>query len=178
MTAAMTEGTINLAAGVTVAAARRMLADGFRATRIETPELDARILLAHALQLDHAGLVAQNDRPLSAAEAALVAALASRRRNREPVARILGVKEFWGLPLQLNTDTLVPRPETETVVEAALASLPPERRQRPLRVADLGTGSGALLLALLTELPAAHAIGTDRSLGALVGARANARTLG
>src|SRR5262245_45372235 len=110
MAAAMTDGTTDFAAGFTVGAARRALADSFRANSIETPELDARILLAHALRLDHAGLVAQNDRLLTAKEVTALAALAVRRLTHEPVARILGVKEFWGLPLQLNADTLVPRP--------------------------------------------------------------------
>jgi release factor glutamine methyltransferase len=104
-------------------------------------------------------------------------AIAQRRLEREPVARIVGTKEFWGLPLTLNADTLVPRPETETVVEAALAALGDERR-RALRIADLDTGSGALLLALLSELPAAHGLGTDISLSALGRARSNAAALG
>ena len=82
--------------------------------------------------------------------------LAARRLDREPVARIIGVKEFWGLPLRLTKATLVPRPETETVVEAALAAIDEDgARTRALRIADLGTGSGALLVALLTELPSA-----------------------
>jgi release factor glutamine methyltransferase len=174
----MSAGTIELPAGSTVATARRLLTSEFRARAMDTPGLDARILVAHALGLDHAALAAQGDRPLAAAEVAVLTALAARRLKREPVARILGLKEFWGLALRLNAETLVPRPETETVVEAALAALTPERRQLPLRVADLGTGSGALLLALLTELPAALGIGTDQSLAALACARSNARTLG
>ena len=106
-------------------------------------------------------------------------ALAARRLDREPVARILGVKEFWGLPLRLNAATLVPRPETETVVEAALAAIDGAGpRDRALRIADLGTGSGALLIALLTELPNATGIGTDVSREALAAARDNADRLG
>ena len=82
---------------------------------------------------------------------------ARRRLAGEPVARILGLKEFWGLPLKLSAATLVPRPDTETVVELALEILRAEgAANRPLRIADLGTGSGAILLALLSELPAAH----------------------
>ena len=99
--------------------------------------------------------------------------------RHEPVARILGRKEFWGLPLRLNGETLVPRPETETLVEAALAALEGGgARSRPLRVADLGTGSGALLLALVCEMPAAFGVGTDVSVPALDCARANATALG
>jgi release factor glutamine methyltransferase len=108
-----------------------------------------------------------------------LAALVTRRLEREPVARILGVKEFWGLPLRLNDATLVPRPETETIVEAALATVDSAGpRTRALRIADLGTGSGALLIALLTELPNATGIGTDMSRDALAAAQDNASRLG
>jgi release factor glutamine methyltransferase len=169
---------LNLQPGITVAAARRHLAQMLRERGIDTPELDARLLVAHALGLDHAALAAQAERVLTAAEADTVAALAARRLGREPVARIRGVKEFWGLTLRLNAATLVPRPETETVVEAALAALARDRNDCAWRIADLGTGSGALLLALLAELPAAHGIGTDLSLAALSAARANAAALG
>src|SRR5262249_57108352 len=88
---------------------------------------------------------------------------ASRRLDREPVARIVGEKEFWGLSLKLNDEMLVPRPESETVVEAALDALGTDRRPA-WRMADLGTGSGALLLALLAECPAAFGVGTDVSV--------------
>jgi release factor glutamine methyltransferase len=162
----------------TVATARRLLAQRFREHGLDTPELDSRLLVGHALGLDHAALAAQGERSLTAVEADVVAALAARRLACEPVARILGVKEFWGLAFRLNAATLVPRPETETVVEAALAAIDRDRRVSALRVADLGTGSGALLLALLAELPAAHGISTDVSPAALGCARANAVALG
>ena len=98
------------------------------------------------------------------------------RLGGEPVARITGVKEFWGLPLRVTPATLVPRPDTETVVEAALAAIDAGgSRQRALRIADLGTGSGALLLALLSELPNAFGIATDLNVAALEAARDNAR---
>jgi release factor glutamine methyltransferase len=135
------------------------------------------LLLEHALGLNHAALVAQSDRALTAQEADALAVLTARRLTREPVARILGRKEFWGLPLALDTDTLIPRPETETVVEAALAALR-DREQAALRIADLGTGSGALLIALLSELPGAFGVGTDISEAALACARGNAQVLG
>ena len=92
------------------------------------------------------------------------------------MARIVGEKEFWGLTLRLSPQTLVPRPDSEAVVEAALKAI--GRRARPMLLADLGTGSGALLLALLNEIPQAFGIGTDLSLGALATARANAVRLG
>jgi release factor glutamine methyltransferase len=168
--------------GVAIAAARRRLAQALRERGLDTPDLDARLLVGHALDLAHSALAAQSDRLLTAAEASAIAALARRRLAHEPVARILGRKEFWGLPLRLNRDTLVPRPETETVVEAALAALTGKDRASKdlasLRIADLATGSGALLLALLSELPAATGVGTDISTGALACARDNAAANG
>jgi release factor glutamine methyltransferase len=164
-------------AGADIEAARRHLAREFRSHGLDTPELDARVLVGHALGLDHAALAAQSRRVLSSDEAHAVAALAARRLAREPVARIVGHKEFWGLPLRLNADTLLPRPETETVVEAALAAVG-DRRSGAMRIADIGTGSGALLIALLSELPGAFGVGTDISLLALDCAHGNAQALG
>jgi release factor glutamine methyltransferase len=151
----------------------------FAAAGLDTPALDARVLVGHALGFDHAGLTAAAERVLDPAERERIAAAASRRLAREPVSRIVGMKEFWGLPLRVNPAVLVPRPETETVVATALAALDRDGdRARPLRIADLGTGSGALLLALLNELPNAFAIGTDLSTAALALARDNAQQLG
>src|SRR5437016_3760062 len=168
-----------LRTGIPIAVARRLLARAFVAAGLDTPDLDARVLVGHALGLDHAALAAQADRALAAAEADAIAALAERRLRREPVARILGLKEFWGLPFKLNAETLVPRPESETVIEAALEAIgrAPARARSP-RIADLGTGSGALLLALLGQLSTAEGIGTDLSLAALCCARENAAALG
>jgi release factor glutamine methyltransferase len=167
------------AAGMTLAAARRAMANVLREAGMESPDLDARLLIEHALGIDHAGLVAAGARPLSAPEAAALAGVVTRRLRREPVARIRGSKEFWGLTLRLNPATLVPRPETETVVEAALAAV--DRggsRLRPLRVADIGTGTGALALALAAELPNASVVATDRDPVALDCAHSNAQALG
>jgi release factor glutamine methyltransferase len=136
-------------------------------------------LVGAALGLDLTGVIAAAARSVTAAEAARLEDFARRRLRGEPVARILGTREFWGLPLQLSAATLVPRPDTETVVELALEMLQAARpRLRPLRIADIGTGSGAILLALLSELPEACGIGTDISLAALWTARANAARLG
>jgi len=170
--------TATIEAGVSIEAMRRQLAGQFREGGFDSPELDARLLVGQALGLEHAALVAQSRRRLVHAETETIAALARRRLAREPVARILGRKEFWGLPLRLNADTLLPRPETETVVEAALAVIGARGNTCPLRIADFGTGSGALLLALLSELPAASGVGTDISQGALRCARDNAAALG
>ncbi len=163
----------------TVADARRALAGTFRSAGLDTPDLDARILVGHALGLDHAALAANAGHTLSAGEAGAIDALRVRRISGEPVARITGVKEFWGLLLRVTPATLVPRPDTETVVEAALAAIDADgSRQRALRIADLGTGTGALLLALLSELPNAVGIATDMSVAALTAARDNAQRLG
>lgn len=160
--------------GATVAHARRALAEQFRAAGIESPELDARVLIGHALGLDHAQLAAAAAQQISDLTASTIERFAARRLAHEPVARILGEKEFWGLAFAITTAVLVPRPETETAVELALALTD---RNAALRIADLGTGSGAILLALLSELPHARGIGTDISADALDVARANARKL-
>jgi release factor glutamine methyltransferase len=163
----------------TVDAARRAWAEEFRIAGLESPQLDARLLTAHALGLDHAALAASGARRLNAAEETAIAALMRRRLAHEPVARIIGMKDFWSLSLHINDATLVPRPETETVVEAALAAIDHRGpRQRALRIADLGTGSGAILLALLTELDNAFGVGTDRDPRAIAAAHRNSRHLG
>lgn len=168
-----------LIAGVTVAEAQRLMAEAFRLGGIDSPEADARALVGAALRLPRAKLIAQSDRVLEARETNAALALAARRMQREPVARILGQKEFWSLPLSLTPDVLVPRPETETLVEAALDEVDHAcTRMEDLRLLDIGTGSGAILLALLHELPNATGIGTDRTAGALHAARANAERLG
>jgi release factor glutamine methyltransferase len=162
----------------TAAEVRRALTAKFHAAGLDSPDLDSRILIGHALGLDHAALAAAATRRLGADEENAITALASRRLTGEPVARILGYKEFWSLPLRVDAATLVPRPETETVVEAALAAIDASGpRSRKLRIVDLGTGSGALILALLSELPNAFGIATDTSTKALVVARDNARRL-
>lgn len=166
-----------LSAAKDVAAARRVVTARFEAAGLDSPALDARLLVGHALALDHTALASSSGRVLTAAERNAIAALAARRLGGEPVARILGVKEFWGLPFALSAATLVPRPDTETVVEAALAAIGP-RKGEPLRIADLGTGTGAILLALLSELPGATGLGTDIDAQAIETARKNADALG
>ena len=168
-----------LKAGVTVAEAQRLMAAAFELAGIDSSATDARALLGAALRLSRAQLLAQSDRILEAREIAAASALAARRIKREPVSRILGRKEFWSLALDVSPDVLVPRPDTETVVEAALEFIVQGGlRLEPLRLLDIGTGSGALLLALLEELPHARGIGTDISVAALAVARGNAERLG
>jgi release factor glutamine methyltransferase len=166
-------------AGQTIDAARRALTARFRTANFESAELDARTLIGAALNLALTGLIASGARALTASEAKQLDEYARRRLAGEPVARIIGAKEFWGLPLKLSAAALVPRPDTETVVERALEILRAEGTQdRALRIADLGTGSGAILLALLSELPNAEGIGTDISADALTTAASNAAQLG
>jgi len=166
-------------AGQTVEAARRALTTRFKSNDIDSAELDARILVGSALDLDLSGVIAAASRALTSDESIRLEDFARRRLSGEPIARILGLKEFWGLPLTLSAATLVPRPDTETVVELALEMLraAPDRGRR-LRIADIGTGSGAILLALLSELPEACGVGTDISVAALRTASTNAARLG
>jgi len=165
--------------GQTIDAARRALTARLQAAGNDSAELDARLLVGAALGLDLTGMITAAQRMLTPDESDRLDAFARRRLAGEPVARILGIKEFWGLPLHLTAATLVPRPDTETVVERALELLRAGgATDRALRIADLGTGSGAILLALLSELPRARGIGTDISLDALETARRNAARLG
>lgn len=154
----------------TLRALRRAAEARLAAAGVDTPELDARLLVQHALGLSRDQLLA--DAPVTAEQAAAVHALIERRAAREPVSRILGTRGFWSLELALTPDTLDPRPDTETIVEAALDAVPD--RTAALRVLDLGTGSGCILLALLAELPNASGLGIDVSSGAVAAAAANA----
>jgi release factor glutamine methyltransferase len=166
-------------AGQTVDAARRILTVRFRSHAIDSAELDARILVGTVLDLDLTGVIAAAKRLLTPDEATRLEGFAGRRLAGEPVARMLRSKEFWGLPLKLSPATLVPRPDTETVVELALEMAQAvSRPDRRLRIADLGTGSGAILLALLSELHDAYGVGTDISVAALQTASTNAAALG
>ena len=161
--------------GHTIHQTRRALAARLAGAGIDTPDLDARLLVGAVLDLDLTGLSVQASRRLTEAEAERLDAFVQCRVAGEPVARIVGAKEFWGLPLRLSPATLVPRPDTETLIETALALF---GNHPPQKFADLGTGSGAILLALLSEWPASFGLATDLSTDALQAARANARHLG
>lgn len=165
-------------AGKTVEDARRALTSYLGSAGVSSAELDARLLVGDALGLDFTGMITVASRRLSRDEADRLEEFARRRLAGEPVARILGVKEFWGLPLQLSQATLVPRPDTETIVELALEIWRSEHGDQPGRIVDIGTGSGAILLALLSEWREATGIGTDISPMALRTARDNASRLG
>jgi release factor glutamine methyltransferase len=157
--------------GVVDRAAAELAAAG-----VASPRLDARLLVAHVLGLDQTALITGHERTVSASERRRIARAVARRARREPVSRILGTREFWSLPFRLSPATLDPRPDSETLIEAVLRQLPD--RMRDYEILDLGTGTGCLLLALLSELPQARGFGIDISRAALSTARANARALG
>ncbi len=155
---------------------RRAAESRLREAGVDTPELDARLLVEHALSLTRNDLFTKADTPIPDEDAARLRALIERRASHEPVGRILGHREFWTLDLALNADTLEPRPDTETLVEAVLKAVPD--RAAPLRLLDLGTGTGCILLALLAELPNALGLGVDLSPNAVAAAAANAERNG
>ncbi|MGY1459679.1 MULTISPECIES: peptide chain release factor N(5)-glutamine methyltransferase [unclassified Luteimonas] len=143
--------------------------------RERIPADEAALLLLHVLDRQHAWLFAHGDAVVAPGAGVRFQALVARRSAGEPVAYLLGRRGFWTLDLAVTPDTLIPRPETELLVEQALARLDPGT---PARVADLGTGSGAIALAIASERPLAQVIATDRSDAALAVARGNAATHG
>jgi release factor glutamine methyltransferase len=152
----------------------QLLAAASRQLETASARLDAEVLLAHALDKPRSHLHAWPDRVPAAAECARFEALLARRAGGEPVAYLTGEREFWSLSLAVTADTLIPRPETETLVARALSVIPDDT---PVDVADLGTGSGAIALAIAHERPRTRILATDRSPAALAVARANARRL-
>jgi len=153
------------------------LAQSFEQAGIhEGAALDARLLMQHILKLDHNGIILHAARVLTEEEFCAALPLIHRRLRREPIARILGQREFWSLPFLIEEDTLEPRPDTETLVEAALSVV--SDKKQTLRVLDLGTGTGCVLLSLLHELKFATGLGVDVSPKAVETARANSAHLG
>lgn len=136
---------------------------------------ESRLLLAHALGIPIEQTVSHPETMVTADQSALFKQYIQRRLAHEPLSRIMGTREFWSLPFELSPETLDPRPETELIIEKVLANHP--QRLAPLRILDLGTGSGCLVLTLLTEYPQAFGVGIDLSSGALRTALQNAKTL-
>jgi len=165
-----------LSGSVSVGALRRQVAHRLADTS-NTAHLDARFLVAHALGSAPRDLALLDEKPVAPHVVARALGLAERRAAGEPVGRIIGEREFWGLSFRLGPATLEPRPDTETIVSAALAAFG-VRRDEALTVLDLGTGTGAILLALLSELPLARGVGIDIAAGAAETARLNAERLG
>lgn len=143
---------------------------------LESPRREALALAGALLGIARENMVAEPDQVLAADALRRFDDGVCRRATREPFARIIGSREFWSLDFALTPDTLVPRPETETLVEAVLDAV--ADRAAPITLLDLGTGSGCILLALLSELPNARGIGIDRAEGAVAAAHANAVRLG
>jgi release factor glutamine methyltransferase len=171
MTAAMTEKPT-----WTVGALLRWATDDFRARGIESSRLDAELLLASALHSTRVQLIVESARPLDADELARFRELVKRRRAREPVAYLLGEREFYGRTFRVDARVLVPRPDTETLVEVALART--KACSMSMRALDVCTGSGCVAVTLARERPTSRVVGADASAGALEVARANALRLG
>jgi len=152
------------------------LSSRFQAAGIESARLDARILVAYCLGVEPERIFGYPETVLTEVQETRLAEVAGRRVRRQPLARIVGEKEFWSLPFRLSDDTLIPRPETETIVEAVLERV--ADRHGPCRILDLGTGSGCLLISLLHEIPGATGLGVDIAEGALQTALENARRTG
>ena len=150
----------------------------FTSHDIDNPKSTAEILLSYALNLQRIDLYLQYDRPLSSDELSAFKQLVQRRRNREPVAYIVGNKEFWSLPLMVTRDVLIPRPDTECLVETALSILDHKPVDEPLRILDLGTGSGAIILSIASQCQGHVYFASDLSEKATALARANARENG
>jgi release factor glutamine methyltransferase len=161
--------------GATIGSALAEAAAALAAAGVDEPRRHARRLIAAALRLSAAEVFAHPATVLAPAEEARIAEILSRMTAREPLSRIIGRREFWGLDFLLSADTLDPRPESESVVEAVLARL--LDRTPAYRFLDLGTGTGCLLLALLSEFPRAIGVGIDVAAGAARAARRNARLL-
>ena len=141
----------------------------------DSPRLDAEVLLGHCLKKNRTWLATWPDKELTETEVHAFDALLKRRQNGEPIAHITGSREFWSLDLTVSKDTLIPRPETELMVEQILDLTP---QTSNIRLLDLGTGSGAIALALASERPDWNITATDQSVAALVIAEQNARQLG
>lgn len=150
--------------------------DDFRAKGFESPRLEAEVLLAHALSVPRMNILIEPERPLSPDELARYRGLISRRRTREPVAYLTGEREFYGRRFRVDAGVLIPRPDTETLVDVALARMTP--RSLYARALDLCTGSGCVSVTLCRERPNWRVTGTDLSARALGVARTNAHLLG
>ncbi len=144
----------------------------FERAGMDSPRLDAQVLLAHALSCDRVALYTDFDRPLSEQELGRYRALVRRRLEREPVAYLVGQQEFWSLPFGVDPRVLIPRRDTETLIQVALDAV--DDKSAPLRCADIATGSGVVAITLTKELINARFVATDKSTDALEVAKANA----
>ncbi|MEN9755739.1 MAG: hypothetical protein RLZ07_2121 [Pseudomonadota bacterium] len=170
---------MSISESMTRVEALKHLGEVFRGVGIETAQRDARLLLLHAVGIEHMDLLREPRASLGSDAARVLQDHVAKRITRIPVARILGEWEFWSLPFTLVAESLVPRPDSETVVAAALIALKERRHNNDgLRVLDLGTGSGCLLISLLHEMKGAHGVGVDIAPEAITIARHNAERNG
>jgi release factor glutamine methyltransferase len=160
---------------VSVVRAWTLAKERLKAAGVDSPVIDARLLVEAAADATRADIVADPQKPLTPEQAARLEDFVARREQREPISHILGRKGFWKIMLRVTPGVLTPRPDTETVVELVLRDLPEDRA---FTLLDLGVGSGAIMLAILADRPAAKGLGIDVSEDALAVARDNAASLG
>tara|TARA_B100000315_G_scaffold254809_1_gene296654 strand:- start:2167 stop:3033 length:867 start_codon:yes stop_codon:yes gene_type:complete len=160
----------------TIGAIYQQLSDELAAAGIEEPRLEARMLLSFAADIEQSRIIGYPEDQLAPETIAKLAEIAARRKTGEPIAYITGQKEFWSLNFKVSRETLIPRPDSETLIEAVLGELPDKNAS--LKLLDLGTGTGCLLLALLSELPNATGLGLDINPEACDIAQVNAEILG
>ena len=172
---AMTSARVHMRGMTTLVKAWKAAQESLKAAGVDSPAIDARLLLEAAAGVTRLDILTDPHRDLAEAEQATYDGYIERRLRREPVARILGRKAFWKVLLSLTPDVLIPRADTETVVETALKAFPEQAR---FSVLDMGVGSGAILLSILADRPAAKGLGVDISEDALAVARDNAANLG
>ena len=166
------------AQALTIKSAWMGLVKTLKASGIDSPVADARLLVQHALNISHEDLLMQSDRIITADEQGRIDALAVRRMAREPISRIIGVRAFWKADFIVTPATLDPRADSETLIEGALAHVQPGKGEDALRVLDLGTGTGCLLISLLQEWPNSKGVGLDISPDAAEVAKRNAEAIG
>lgn len=147
----------------------------FKTAGLDTPELDARLLLQNVLGVTHEDILLNNSRLLSESESDTLSKFILRRLNGEPVSRILGQRDFWKHSFKVSDETLDPRPDSETIIDAVISEF---NCDEDLKILDLGTGTGCLLLSLLHEFPNARGVGVDISQGAIAVAKENAEVIG
>ncbi|HVA14724.1 MAG TPA: peptide chain release factor N(5)-glutamine methyltransferase [Stellaceae bacterium] len=171
----MSAAPSSIAATATIGGLLAEIAARLNAAGIAEPRREARLVVALGLEVDPSVVMGWPERAVAPEAAATIGRLAARRARGEPLSRLRGKREFWSLDFALSAETLDPRPDSETLIEAALADI--ADRGAALRIVDFGTGTGCLLLALLSELPRARGIGIDISPGAVAVACSNAAAL-
>ena len=162
----------------TLGKAVNAVAEEFKSIGIDSARLDARLIVTRALGLEPQSALLYPEQEITTESSRIILEMVERRMRREPMAQIFGHREFWSLDFLITADSLIPRPDTETLVEAVLSSIGEDGKDNSLNILDLGTGSGCILLSLLSELPNTNGIGIDISEAAVSVAEANAAHLG